>query len=173
MCEADPLVVDDDDPGRRRLHERAFEALLLIRREQDLDGRAGEGGRPEQDVARAEPELRDTPADCVGRGRWDGNRCRRVVGEPPFHEQRRDLLAEQRIPVARDVELPQHWSRKPSAATHDRLEGRRVEWADLDVGQATIRARNLDVHSVPGSKPGHETDLLGLEAAEREFERSP
>ncbi len=122
MGEADSLAVDDHDPGCRRLHERSFETLLPVRREQDVDRGAGEGRRAEEDIACAGAELRDTPADCVGGGGWDRNQRGRVVGEPVLGEQCRDFLAEQRIPVARRVELPKNRPGKSIAATHDGLE---------------------------------------------------
>ena len=172
MGEADSLAVDDHDPGCRRLHERVLEPLLPVRREQDVDGRPGEGRCAEEDIARAEAELRDAPADCVGGGGWDRNQRGRVVGEPVLGEQRRDLLAEQRVSVARHVELPKNRSGKSIAATHDGLERFRVERADLDGGEVSVRRRDLDLRPVSRPKPGREADLLGLDAPERELERA-
>ena len=86
MGEADSLAVDDHDPGCRRLDEGGLELLLLKCRRQDVDGRPGEGRRAEKDIARAEAELRDPSADCVGGGRRDGGQCGGVFGEPMLGE---------------------------------------------------------------------------------------
>ena len=172
MGEADSLAVDDHDPGGSRLHERVLEPLLPVRRQQDVDGRPGEGRRAEEDVACAEAELRDAPADCVGGGRWNRNQCGRVVGEPVLGEQRRHLLAEQRVPVARHVELSKNRSGKSIPATHDGLKRFRVERTDLDGGEVSVRRRDLDLRPVPRANPGHEPDPTGVDAPERELERA-
>ena len=122
MGEADSLAVDDHDPGCSRLHERVLEPPLPVRRQQDVDCGAGEGRCAEEDIACAGAELRDAPADCVGGRGWNRNQRGWVVGEPVLGEQCRDLLAEQRIPVARRVELPKNRSGKSIPATHDGLK---------------------------------------------------
>ena len=172
MGEADSLAVDDHDPSCRRLHQGSFEILVPVRREQDVDRGAGQGCRPEEDVACAGAELRDTPADCVGGGGWDRNQRCRVVGEPVLGEQCRDFLAEQRISVARRVELPQNRPGKAIAATHDGLKRIRVERSYLDGGEVAVRRRDVDLRPVSRSKPGREPNLLGLDAPERELERA-
>jgi hypothetical protein len=87
-------------------------------------------------------------------------------------EQRRHLFAEQRVPVTRHVELSKNWSGKSIPATHDGLKRFRVERADLDCGEVSVRRRDLDLQPVSRPEPGREADLLGLDAPERELERA-
>ena len=108
-------------------------ALFPYAAKQDVDGGPGECRCAEEDIAGAEAELRDTPADCVGGGRWDQNQCGGVVGEPMPGEQRRDSFG-QGVPVAGHVELPKNRSGKSNGdPTHDGLKRFRVERADLDL----------------------------------------
>ena len=172
MGEADSLAVDDHDPGSSRLRERVLEPPLPVRRQQYVDGRPGEGRCAEEDIARVEAELRDAAADCVGGGRWHRNQCGGVVREPVLGEQSRYLLAEQRVPVARHIELSKNRSGKSIPAAHDGLKRFRVERADLDCGEVPVCRRDLDLRPVSRPKPGRQADLLGLDAPERELERA-
>ena len=116
MREADSLAVDSDDPRRRRLHERALDALphRTPRRARPLWDE-GEPLRASSTSRVPEPELRDASPDRVGRRGGTGIGAAGSSGNPPVDDQRGDLLAEERIPVARHVELPNDGPRKPSA----------------------------------------------------------
>ncbi len=171
MREAHSPAVDDHDPGCRCLHEGLLELPLPVGHQQHVQGRPGEGRRSQEDITCSGRELCDTPADCVQGGRWHPNQCVGVVGDPVFGEQRRYFLAEQRISVAGHVELPQHRCWKSIAATHDGLERRLLERADLEDGEAPVRSGDLD-RTVAGAEPGRKTDLLGFDAPKSELQRA-
>ena len=143
MREAEPLVVDVTIPAAAACSERVLELLLRVRCTQDLDGRPGESGSAEQDVARAEGQLRDAPADRVGGGWRDGNRCRGVVGKARARRAVPPLpcrTADSRRRPRRAADEPASESRAPT--TNDGLEGVLVERSDLDGSEVSVRCRD-------------------------------
>ena len=92
------------------------------------------------------------------------------AGSPFSAEQRRHFLAEQRIAIARHVQLSKHRSGKPSAATHHGLEGRAVQRPDVDGGDAALATGQLDLHYAE-TQPGREPDWHVIDTPESEIER--
>ena len=91
-----------------------------------------------------------------------------------MEEQSGDLLAEQRVPITRQVELLDYGPWKPSAGIsldHD-AEGGHAERTDLDVDDTAGGGRDLDLRPISRPDPGDQTHLRVLDASQGELECS-